>query len=69
MSSKETTIGYDKIAALSVTKISGQRFLYVFRNDGTKFTIAASLLPTNEAFDELAEFLQERMKGVEQDAT
>ena len=68
-SSEETAIRYDEITALSITEISGQRFLYVTRSDGTKFTITGSLLTTKEAFDELSELLQTRFEGVGRDAT
>jgi len=61
-SSEETTINYDDITSLSGAKVNGQRFLYVFRNDGKQFTIAASLLPTRGSFNEVGELLHHRIR-------
>ena len=68
-SSTETAINYNDIASLSGTKVSGQRFLLVFRADGRRFTIAASHLPTRDSFDELCDTLQANLNQARRNST
>ena len=67
-SSKEIAIPYDEIVKLSSVEISGQRILYLYRNNNTKFTIAASMLPSRESFDEVCVFLEKKIDSAVQDA-
>lgn len=63
-SSDEIAIPYHEIVKLATAEISGQRFLYLYRNDNTKFTITASLLPTKVAFDEVRTLLEGKIDSL-----
>jgi hypothetical protein len=49
-------IAYRDIQGMSITAVSGQTFLYV-HHVGGKYTIVASMLPSQEAFEEVRALL------------
>jgi hypothetical protein len=57
----EKEIAYRDIRELSRVTVNGQRFLYVMHLGG-KHTIAASMLPSREAFEEICELLAARVR-------
>lgn len=57
-STEETAIPFNEIVKLATAEVSGQRFLYLYRNNNTKFTITGSLLPSKQSFDEVRLFLE-----------
>jgi hypothetical protein len=60
-SRQEREIAYRDIRELSTITISGQRFLYITHLGG-KYTIAASLLPSKAAFEEVCELLATKVR-------
>ncbi|REJ68342.1 MAG: hypothetical protein DWQ31_08370 [Planctomycetota bacterium] len=60
--SGETAIALAEIESLSETDAYGQRFLYIYRYDRMRFTVAASLMPSNDAFDELRDLLRQALE-------
>jgi hypothetical protein len=64
-SSEEVAVNYATITRLSLTPGSGQRVLKVTHAHG-QFTIAATLLPTRQAFEEVHELLEERTQQARQ---
>lgn len=55
-SRNEKEIAYRDVLGLSLTNVSGQRFLYISHRGG-RYTITASMLPSETAFDEVCELL------------
>ncbi|REK29516.1 MAG: hypothetical protein DWQ42_03475 [Planctomycetota bacterium] len=62
--SEQTTIPFDDIESLFGNEVFGQRFLYIFRKDGMRFTVHASMMPTNGAFDELRDLLRHALERI-----
>lgn len=62
-SKEETTIPFNEIVKLASAEVSGQRFLYLYRNNNTKFTITGSLLPSKQSFDEIHTFLETKIQS------
>lgn len=60
-SAEESEIAYRDIRELSVVSGSGQRFLYV-THIGGKRRIAASMLPSKAAFDDIHELLAAKVR-------
>ncbi|MBE7463852.1 MAG: hypothetical protein HS116_10135 [Planctomycetes bacterium] len=60
-SREEKVIAYQDISALTETVVSGQRFLYVM-HPGGRYTIAATLLPSNAAFAEICALLAAKVR-------
>src|SRR5688572_2046385 len=48
------------IAEISITEVTGDRFLKIRLQDGTRRSITESLLPSKAAFDEIVAALRER---------
>jgi hypothetical protein len=61
---KEKEIAYQDIEEISTTQVSG-RWVLDIHHRGGKFTIAASMLSSREAFDELRELLAAKCPGKE----
>lgn len=60
-SREEKEIAYRDILALNEWRISGQRLLYI-THVGGKHTIAASMLPSKSAFEEMRALLTARVR-------
>jgi hypothetical protein len=63
-SADEKVIAYRDISALSTDRIHGQQFLYITHLRGT-YTIMASMLPSKAAFDEVCEFLEDKVRAAQ----
>lgn len=59
-SAAEKTIRYEDITSLSVSKISGQKFLYIIHSDG-KYIVNASMLPSSKVFEEVIDLLSKKI--------
>ena len=55
-SAHERVIAYRDIQGLSITTVSGERFLYIEHPDG-RHTIVASMLPSKDDFEDICAFL------------
>jgi hypothetical protein len=62
-SSAEQQIGYRNIQTLSKAQVSGHRFLHVTHSGGT-YVIAASMLPSKAAFEEVCELLAAKVRAL-----
>ncbi len=68
-SSEEATVDYEDISTIAVTEINGQWILCIICDDGKRFTISASLLPTRESFDEVCDRLIDRVESKKDETT
>lgn len=59
-SSEEATVPFGEIINLTASEVSGQRFFTIVYGGG-KFTLTASLLPTNADFDEICSIVREQV--------
>ncbi len=61
-SRRETSVGFRDITGLSVSEVYGQRFLKVLHAHG-KVTLAASMLPRREDFDDICGEIAARVEA------
>ena len=62
VSNKIITISYSEIIDLDIQKVQGQRFLTIFYSEG-KLSIPQSMLPNKKAFEELADFVANKVSN------
>jgi hypothetical protein len=53
-------VPFAQIKQASITQVSGDRFLKLELNDGTRHSITQSLLPSKAAFDEIHDAIRQR---------